>query len=212
MVRALAAVAALAIVASGCAQKPAPATPVAEAPPPAATPPAPAPGPFTDRELAEELARQGVGAKQQGETAPPQPGQELPTEIRQTPRGVVVTFRQVLFAFDSAELGPQARREIERMAFVLNHRQAVERRVMLEGHADSIGSRAYNLALSRRRAESVEQELIARGVRRDRLSAEGYGEARPVAPNTFPDGRDNPAGRALNRRVEAVVLAADRPK
>ncbi len=93
------------------------------------------------------------------------------------------------------------------MAFVLNHSQAADRRVALEGHADGIGADAYNVALSRRRADAVAQELVARGVRRDRLTVEGYGKRRPVAPNTLPDGSDNPAGRALNRRVEAVVQA-----
>ena len=53
------------------------------------------------------------------------------------------------------------------------------------------------------------QELVARGVQRDRLAAEGFGKQRPVAPNTLADGKDNPAGRALNRRVEAVVQVTE---
>ena len=91
------------------------------------------------------------------------------------------------------------------MAFVLNHPQAAGRRITLEGHTDAIGTEAYNLELSRRRAEGVAQELVARGVQRDRLTAEGFGKQRPLVPNTLPDGKDNPAGRALNRRVEAVL-------
>jgi outer membrane protein OmpA-like peptidoglycan-associated protein len=161
--------------------------------------------PFSDRELADELVRQGVGVPKDAPTTPPRPGEDIPTEIRLTPRGVVVTSRNVLFAFDSDALTPQARREIERMAFVLNHPQAAARRVSLEGHTDAIGTEAYNLNLSRRRAEGVAQELVARGVQRDRLTAEGFGKQRPLAPNTLPDGKDNPAGRALNRRVEAVL-------
>ena len=82
-----------------------------------------APAPFSDKELADELAKQGVGVPKDARTTPPRPGEEAPTEIRQTPRGVVVTFRNVLFAIDSADLTPQARREIERMAYVLNHPQ-----------------------------------------------------------------------------------------
>ena len=194
MIRVLAALAVVAVMAGGCASKPA-----------AARVATPAPPPFTDRELADELVRQGVGVLKDAPTTAPGLGEDVPTEIRQTPRGVVITSRNVLFAFDSDALSPQARREIERMAFVLNHPQAAARRITLEGHTDAIGTEAYNLDLSRRRAAAVAQELVARGVQRDRLTAEGFGKQRPVAPNTLADGKDNPAGRALNRRVEAVV-------
>lgn len=188
------------LVLGGCASTPGPRPRIA------ASIPAGQPAPFSDRELADELARQGVGTpKDTPATAPARPGEEPASEIRQTPRGVVVTFRHVLFAFDSADLNARARLEVERMAAVLNHPRAIARRVILEGHADAIGTEAYNLDLSRRRAEAVAQELIARGVRRNRLSVEGYGKQRPVAPNTLPDGRDNPSGRMLNRRVEAIV-------
>jgi OOP family OmpA-OmpF porin len=91
------------------------------------------------------------------------------------------------------------------MARVLTQPRALGRRITVEGHADGIGSTAYNLSLSRRRAESVARELIARGVRRDRIAVAAFGEARPAAPNRHPDGSDNPDGRARNRRVEAVV-------
>jgi outer membrane protein OmpA-like peptidoglycan-associated protein len=201
------------LVAGGCASKPAPPPPSAVNPPaaPPAAVAAPTPptssAPFSDKELADALVRQGVGSSSGTPTTAP--ADDLPTEIRQTPRGVVVTFRSVFFAFDSADLNARARLEVERMATVLNHPQAVTRRVVLEGYTDSIGSDAYNLDLSRRRAEAVSHELVARGVRRDRLGVEGYGKQRPVAPNALPDGRDNPAGRALNRRVEAVVMSQD---
>ena len=206
MIRALIAMV-LAALAAGCAAKPTP--PVAVTAPEPSPPAAQAPGPYTDKELADELAKQGVGVQRDAATAPPRAGEDIPTEIRQTPRGVVITFRNVLFAFDSADLTPQARREIERMAFVLNHPQAITRRIVLEGHTDSIGSDAYNLELSRRRAAAVAEELVARGVARARLSVDGLGKQRPVSPNTTADGKDNPAGRALNRRVEAVVQATE---
>lgn len=199
MIRVLAALAVVAVIAGGCASQPVAPRVATPAPP---TAPA-APVPFSDRELADELVRQGVA--KDAPTTPPGPGGDVPTEIRQTPRGVVVTFRDGLFAFDSAELTPQARREIERMAFVLNHPRAAARRITLEGYTDAIGTEVYNRELSRRRAEVVAQELVARGLQRDRVNAEGFGKQRPVAPNTLTDGKDNPAGRALNRRVEAVV-------
>jgi outer membrane protein OmpA-like peptidoglycan-associated protein len=162
---------------------------------------------LSNRELMETLAREGVGTIVTEESArPPQDrGDRLEAEIRETPRGVVVTFRHILFGFDSAQLGPMARREVERFALVLNNARVQWRKVTLEGHADAIGSLAYNVELSRRRATVVADELIAHGVRRDRVAVEAYGGRRPVAPNSNADGTDNPAGRARNRRVEAVI-------
>ena len=179
-----------------------------ESPPataPAAAPSASKPAPFSDSELAAQLRRQGVGTAAAGQTpvASP-PGVRLP-EIEETPRGVVITLPHTLFAFDSYELDPGALRVVERMAYVLNHPRATGRVVVLEGHADAIGTEAYNLALSRRRAETVARELIGQGLQRERITVEAYGESRPVAPNRNPDGTDNPAGRAKNRRVEAVI-------
>jgi outer membrane protein OmpA-like peptidoglycan-associated protein len=157
--------------------------------------------PFTNSELAAELHRQGVGVAATGATPP---SDDVP-EIRETPRGVVVTLPHTQFAFDSFDLDVGARRVVERMAYVLNHPRAAGRTVILEGYADAIGTKAYNLALSRRRAETVARELIGQGVLRDRITIEAYGESRPVAPNQKPDGTDDPAGRAKNRRVEAVI-------
>jgi OOP family OmpA-OmpF porin len=78
-------------------------------------------------------------------------------------------------------------------------------KVTVEGHTDSIGSDAYNQRLSERRATAVKSYLVSRGVAADRLDTVGYGESRPVAPNTTPDGKDNPEGRAMNRRAELKV-------
>jgi outer membrane protein OmpA-like peptidoglycan-associated protein len=91
--------------------------------------------------LMETLAREGVGKIVTDEPGRVQQerGTSLETEIRETPRGVVVTFRHILFTFDSAQLGPVARQEIERFAVVLNHPRVLRRAVTLEGHADSIG-------------------------------------------------------------------------
>jgi OOP family OmpA-OmpF porin len=73
--------------------------------------------------------------------------------------------------------------------------------IKVEGHTDSIGSPQANLALSQRRAESVRQWLLANGIPPAGITTEGFGETRPVAPNTL-NGVDNPAGRQQNRRVE----------
>jgi len=125
-------------------------------------------------------------------------------DARETERGVVVNLPDVLFEFNSARLTAEARDKVGHIASVLKDR-GKDRRVSVEGHADAIGSEAYNLALSEHRAESVAQELSYDGVREARLTTKGYGKKYPVAPNTNPNGSDNPAGRTKNRRVEVVI-------
>jgi peptidoglycan-associated lipoprotein len=64
----------------------------------------------------------------------------------------------------------------------------------------------YNYELSKNRAEATVKYLISKGIAPDRLTAKGYGEEVPIAPNTNPDGTDNPEGRARNRRTEFKIL------
>jgi OOP family OmpA-OmpF porin len=77
-------------------------------------------------------------------------------------------------------------------------------KVAIAGYTDSIGSEEYNLRLSERRAEAVKQYLVSKGITAGRLTTVGRGEADPIAPNT-KDGKDNPEGRAMNRRAELKV-------
>jgi OOP family OmpA-OmpF porin len=105
-----------------------------------------------------------------------------------------IVLRGVNFAFDSAEIDTSSAVVLDVVAETLNGCPNVAVRV--EGHTDSIGTDAYNQGLSQRRAESVRNYLIGRGVSASRLSAVGYGESQPVASN------DTDEGRALNRRVE----------
>jgi outer membrane protein OmpA-like peptidoglycan-associated protein len=137
-----------------------------------------------NRELIEELRRRDLDA-------------------RETDRGVVVNLPDVLFEFARADLTPDARRKVREMADVLG-RAARDRRVAVEGHTDSIGSDEYNQRLSEARAETVASGLAAQGIERRRLAVRGFGKRYPVAPNTV-NGRDNPDGRARNRRVEVVI-------
>jgi OmpA-OmpF porin, OOP family len=89
---------------------------------------------------------------------------------------------------------------LDEAARILQDNPAV--RVTIEGYTDSIGSEAYNQRLSERRANAVKRYLVTQGVEADRLETRGQGESNPVAPNTTPEGRDNPEGRAMNRRAE----------
>ena len=81
-------------------------------------------------------------------------------------------------------------------------------KVKLEGHTDSRGTEEYNQKLSETRAEAVRQYLIKDSAsEKAKILATGYGEVKPVAPNTTKDGKDNPEGRAENRRVEVLIMS-----
>lgn len=106
----------------------------------------------------------------------------------------------VLFRFNKASLSPKARSRLEEVTERI--RRAKPGAVRVDGYTDSKGSDAYNLRLSRRRADAVsgalEQRLRSSA---PTLRAAGRGEKDPVAANETKDGKDNPRGRAKNRRV-----------
>jgi outer membrane protein OmpA-like peptidoglycan-associated protein len=108
----------------------------------------------------------------------------------------------VLFDFDKADLRKEARPELEKLAAVLKEYPNATARI--EGHADGKGDPAYNQKLSERRAETIRKWLESEGVK-TRLSSQGFGKTKPIAPNTRPDGKDDPAGRQKNRRVEIML-------
>jgi len=108
----------------------------------------------------------------------------------------------VLFEFDKADLRPQARPALEKVAAVL--KAYPKAAVTIDGHTDGKGNDQYNQKLSDRRADSVKRWLAQAGVD-TRMTARGWGKSRPVVPNTKPDGSDDPDGRQKNRRVEITV-------
>lgn len=109
----------------------------------------------------------------------------------------------VLFAFGSAALTPAGGQALDRAAVVL--RAQPERSVSVEGHTDSKGETALNQRLSEQRASTVRDALAARLGGGWTFSERGYGETRPVAPETAQDGAPYPEGQASNRRVELRV-------
>lgn len=121
-------------------------------------------------------------------------------------RGVVVTLPDTLFRYGRSELAWGARRTITELAEVVRA-EAPSHSVGVFGYTDSVGPEDFNLSLSRRRAEAVQGVLVEAGLPRYLVRAEGLGEADPVAPNSYADGTDNPAGRGRNRRVEVVISA-----
>lgn len=122
-------------------------------------------------------------------------------QAEQTERGLLVTLGDVLFEFGKAQLLPTAGARLDQLADFL--KQYPDRKLLIEGHTDSVGSVAANQTLSQRRAQAVQQALTSRGIDTSRITVRGYGKAYPVASNGSAEGR------ALNRRVE-VVIADDK--
>lgn len=122
---------------------------------------------------------------------------ETPTEIR------IELAADVLFDFDKADIRPDAAKALAHAADLI--RRHGRRMVLIEGHTDPKGGDAYNQRLSERRAESVRRWLQEReGVSRVPVQTRGWGAKKPVAPNTKPDGSDDPEGRQKNRRTLVV--------
>jgi outer membrane protein OmpA-like peptidoglycan-associated protein len=101
------------------------------------------------------------------------------------------------FDFNKATLKPEGKAKLDEAAGIMN--KYPDLKVSVEGHTDSIGSDAYNMKLSERRAESAVSYLTSKGIAASRLSAQGFGKTRPVADNKTD------AGRAQNRRVELIA-------
>ena len=105
--------------------------------------------------------------------------------------------RKVLFDFNKATLKPEARSQLATVLQALKEQPGLN--VLVVGHTDSVGSDAYNMGLSQRRAESVATYLVQNGVPRQSIKTEWHGESQPVASNA------NAEGRAQNRRVEITL-------
>lgn len=117
-------------------------------------------------------------------------------KMQRTERGLVLTLGDVLFDTGGATLKPGAYAALDRLATVLKERP--DRKVLIEGHTDNVGSDQNNMGLSERRAQSVLASLSQRGVARNQITAVGKGENFPVASN------DSAQGRQTNRRVELI--------
>ena len=161
-------------IAAGCATEP-PAPEPKPAPPPAPVPPPPpAPVPRAPEK--------------------PKPEPEKPKPVAEK-----VTFAaDVLFDFDKSVIKPDGKSKLDDLA---NKMKGINLEVVIAiGHADSIGSDAYNQALSVRRAEAVKAYFVSKGVEGNRVYTEGKGEKQPVADNKTAEGR------AKNRRSEIEVI------
>lgn len=149
-------------------------------------------------EQARALAQQQGAAAQAAQARLAKLQQEMAAlQAQQTDRGMVLTLGDVLFDTGRAVLKAGAFGTLDRLAAFM--RDNAERTLEIEGHTDSTGSDALNLALSQQRAEAVRAALVNRGVDGGRIVTKGLGKAVPVASN------DTAEGRQRNRRVEIVI-------
>ena len=124
-------------------------------------------------------------------TPPPAPA---PVELKGTNAQGIWVVDEAYFDFDKSVVKPEAFDYLNEIADVLKTYPEIT--VTVQGHTDSTGSKAYNDALSIRRAEAVKAYLTDKGINEDRLILEGFGSSKPAAPNSTAKNR------ALNRRVE----------
>lgn len=123
-------------------------------------------------------------------------------EVKRVGEGIQIIFDDksgVNFAFDSADLTSEAKKNLDAVAEVFIEFPDTE--LMIEGHTDSVGDDTYNMKLSKRRADAVVAYLKSRGVAGNRFKVEAFGETRPRFEN------DTKEGQAKNRRVEIGVAA-----
>jgi outer membrane protein OmpA-like peptidoglycan-associated protein len=110
----------------------------------------------------------------------------------------------VLFDFDKYNLKPEATESLRKVGQVVQSYPNAP--LIIEGHTDGLGSHAHNMKLSDDRAASVKNWLVQNAaIQGSRITTRGWGETKPVAPNTNTNGSDNPAGRQKNRRVEITI-------
>ena len=114
------------------------------------------------------------------------------------PAGAGMIDLALQFEFDSDRLSPQDRATLNELAIAMRSPELAGRRFLIEGHTDNKGSPAYNLRLSRQRAQAVRALLVVQRVAPDRLFAEGKGSAEPIDP-ARPDAPENRRVRIISQ-------------
>jgi outer membrane protein OmpA-like peptidoglycan-associated protein len=126
-------------------------------------------------------------------------------KVERIGEGIKVTFESgLLFDVDKAALRAASQENLQDLARILN--KYPDTNILIEGHTDSTGADDYNLALSKRRAESVSHYLAQLEVKASRFSIMGYGEEQPIVTN------DTEEGRQQNRRVDLAIMANEKLK
>jgi outer membrane protein OmpA-like peptidoglycan-associated protein len=124
-----------------------------------------------------------------------------PRTLKQVGHNLYALPGDALFEFNEYEIKEQAETELRKVGSLISGNTGY--RLSIEGHTDSIGDEGFNMMLSRWRAKAVGAWLVDhQHVKAADVKTMGYGKSRPKVTNVLPNGRDNPDGRAQNRRVE----------
>lgn len=116
----------------------------------------------------------------------------------------IFVLDNIYYDFNKSDIRTDAGKELDKLVQLLTDNPEIK--IELGSHTDSVDDEEYNQRLSQRRAESAVTYLIRKGISEERIVAKGYGESKPIARNTNPDGTDNPVGRSKNRRTEFKIL------
>ena len=123
---------------------------------------------------------------------------KLDVAIKPIPKGAIV-ISNVYYETAKAELKPESKTSLDKelVQLLKDNPQLI---IEIGSHTDDVGSNEYNQKLSQQRAESVVNYLVINGITKERMLAKGYGESKPIAPNTTPDGRQK------NRRTGFKII------
>ncbi|MBL4624078.1 MAG: OmpA family protein, partial [Flavobacteriales bacterium] len=121
--------------------------------------------------------------------------------------GMVLELQNIFYEYDKALLTAESTTELDKLYDLLEKCPLLK--IEIDGHTDSKGAAEYNHKLSQKRAQSVVDYLLERGIAEDRLEAQGYGEEKPVIADQNPDGTFIEENMQLNRRTEMKILAVE---
>lgn len=131
---------------------------------------------------------------------------EVPgAKVERVEEGIVVEFNnKILFGFDKADLGENAKGSLDELVTILN--KYPDTNIEVQGHTDDTGTDTYNQGLSERRAAAVAAYLRSHNINSSRITTKGFGESAPKYDNATADGQ------SMNRRVDFLITANEKMK
>ncbi|MEF8844412.1 MAG: Ig-like domain-containing protein [Bacteroidales bacterium] len=123
---------------------------------------------------------------------------ELPEKVVNQINKAFSEIDNAQFGFDEYKIAESSYPILDRIVNIMKHNSDIK--IEIAAHTDNIGSFGYNMELSRKRAQSIMDYMVSKGISKDRLRAVGYGQSRPIADNQTEEGRQK------NRRVEFILI------